>query len=94
MFPGADIPQVLKIAQYHIVGNGEVLNFVSKAVNLTRGKLIKGIDWDEWKQFKYKQLNQYNEQGMSGEPKMTTKDSSVFMLIWTVRIRASNSHEF
>ena len=35
---------------------------------LKRSELIKSGDWSEWEKIEWKQLNQYNEQKMFGEP--------------------------
>ena len=39
--------------------DGEVFNWVSKAMKLTRSKLKKSDDWTDWQQSKYTQLDQY-----------------------------------
>ena len=36
--------------QIGTVRSGHVLNYVSFGMKLTRGKLLKGSDWDEWQQ--------------------------------------------
>lgn len=37
-------------------------------IRLTRQKLQQQHDWDKWKQSKWKQLDQYKEQGTFGKP--------------------------
>jgi hypothetical protein len=48
--------------------SGGTHNVITKVMKLTRGKLLKGPDWDEWQSSKYLQLNQYHMQGMFGTP--------------------------
>jgi hypothetical protein len=37
-------------------------------MRLTRGKLIKQPDWEDWQQSEFLQLDQYEAQGMFGPP--------------------------
>ena len=46
--------------------SGDVLNVVTRVMRLTRGKLMKQPNWDEWQASKYLQLDQYDAQGMFG----------------------------
>ena len=48
--------------------SGGLLNYMSKAMKLTRGKLMRGEDWDKWRVSEWKQLDQYEQQGMFGDP--------------------------
>ena len=57
-----------------------VLNYVTKVMKLTRGKLIKGNGWKEWRQSKWKQLDQYDQQEMFGEPLKPVSWKTVFCL--------------
>jgi hypothetical protein len=50
--------------KYKYVQSGNVLNVVTRAMRLTRGKLLRQPDWDEWQQSEVLQLDQYDEQGM------------------------------
>ncbi len=43
---------------YRVVGNGGVLNTVTRVMKLTRGKLIKQPNWDAWLASDYLQLDQ------------------------------------
>eukprot|EP00956_Cyclotella_meneghiniana_P004202 scaffold5163_cov49-Cyclotella_meneghiniana.AAC.3 len=54
---------------------------------LTRGKLIRQNDWNEWQQSEWKQLDQYYEQGMFGKPTEVLDRSQVFHLVWTYNIK-------
>ena len=69
--------------QYDIVSLGEVLNYSSKAMKLTRGRLLKLNKWHEWQQSEYPQLNQYEAQGMFGQPTQSNTDDAIFHLVWT-----------
>jgi len=43
---------------YQLVHDGDVLNCVTKAMKLTRGKLIQQTDWSDWQDSEFLQLNQ------------------------------------
>ena len=73
--------------QYDIVDSGKVLNYTARAMKLTRGRLLKQDDWDEWKQSEYLQLDQYDEQGMFGAPIAPKSDDPIFYLVWTYTIK-------
>ena len=60
-----------------------VLNYVTKVVKPTKGKLIKGNGWKEWRQSEWKQLDQYDKQEMFGEPLKPVSWKTVFCLAWT-----------
>ena len=78
---------------YHIIDDGSVLNCVSKAMKLTRGKLLQQQDWSDWQDSEYLQLNQYEDQGMFGQPVAVTEDDAVFHLVWTYSIKAVNGRK-
>ena len=61
-----------------------VLNYRSRVMKLTQGKLRKGTEWKEWRQAEWQQLDQYEEQGMFGEPR-ERKQEVVLRLVWTYR---------
>eukprot|EP01082_Thalassiosira_pseudonana_P000781 g1142.t1 g1142 contig10:1468593-1470029(+) len=61
----------------------DVINQVSRVLKLTRGKLRKQSDWDDWRQAEWLQLDQYNEQGMFGTPVPCTDSTTAFFLVWT-----------
>ncbi len=73
---------------YELVDSGDVLNVITRVMHLTRGKLLKQPDWDEWQSSEYLQLNQYNAQGMFGEPVPINKKMAVFHSVWTYAIKA------
>jgi hypothetical protein len=73
---------------YQIVDNGGVLNTVTRVMKLTRGKLLKQPDWDEWRASEYLQLDQYDAQGMFGNPVEVDSDAAVFRTVWTYAIKA------
>jgi hypothetical protein len=77
-----------KAPPYDIIDSGDVLNHVTRVMRLTRGKLLQQDDWSDWQDSEYLQLNQYNAQGMFGDPVATTKDDAVFHLVWTYAIKA------
>jgi hypothetical protein len=58
-----------------------VLHYVTHAQHLTCSKLIKHDNWAEWKASEYMQLDQYDTQGIFGEPCYVTSDNAVFNLV-------------
>ena len=54
---------------------------------LTRGKLIKQPDWNEWQEAEWKQLDQYWSQFMFREPVQVQSREHVFHLVWTYKIK-------
>jgi hypothetical protein len=57
-------------------------------MKLTRGKLLRQDDWADWQESEYLQLNQYDSQGMFGDPVAVDDDAAVFHLVWTYAIKA------
>jgi hypothetical protein len=76
---------------YELVDSGDVLNVVTQVMQLTRGKLLKQSDWDEWQSSEFLQLNQYGEQGMFGTQVQIQDSMAVFLLVWTYAIKALDS---
>ncbi len=54
--------------KYKYVQSGGILNVVTRVMLLTRGKLLKQPDWNDWQMSEFLQLDQYDEQGMFGCP--------------------------
>ncbi len=78
---------------YNIVTSGAVLNYSSKAMKLTRGRLLTHDDWSDWQQSEYLQLDQYEGQGMFGTPTKALADSAVFHLVWTYNVKAADGRK-
>jgi len=78
---------------YELVKSGDVLNMVTRVMRLTRGKLLKQPDWDEWQTSEYLQLDQYDKQGMFGQPVPMVEDMSVFYSVWTYAIKALDARK-
>ncbi|KAL9178443.1 hypothetical protein ACHAXT_003773 [Thalassiosira profunda] len=71
------------------IKDGEVVNGIGLAYKLTRGKLLKAPDWDDWRKSEYTQLDQYDKQGMFGAPVRVAKDDgAIFNLVWTYAVKA------
>ena len=51
-------------------------------MRLTRGKLKTAPDWSEWQQSEGVMLDQYEEQGLFGEPVPATDKDAIFNLVW------------
>jgi hypothetical protein len=62
-------------------------------MQLSRGKLLKQPDWDEWQQSEFLQLDQYDEQGMFGPPVSMRDKMAVFHLVWTYAIKTLGSRK-
>jgi hypothetical protein len=71
-----------------VVESGDVLNVVNHVMKLTRGKLLKQFDWNDWQELEYLQLNQYYNQGMFSQPQVVKEDTVVFHLVWMYNIKA------
>ena len=70
------------------VESGGVLNVVNRVMQLTRGKLLKQPDWNDWRDLEYLQLNQFYDQGLFGTPQLVDEDAAVFHTVWTYAIKA------
>ncbi len=57
-------------------------------MRLTRGRLLKQVDWTDWEDSEYLQPDQYDKQTMFGDPIAMEKDDAVFHLVWTYNIKA------
>jgi len=57
-------------------------------MKLTRGKLQSQDDRTDWQDLEYLQLDQYDTQGMFGNPVRSHKGDAIFYLIWTYAIQA------
>jgi len=62
------VDHLRKASPYEIVESGNVLNYVTRVMHLTRGKLTQQDDWSDWQHSEYLQLDQYDTQGMFGVP--------------------------
>ena len=67
--------------------DGGVLHYLTCAHKLTRGVLLKQSDWNEWQQSEFLQLDQYDLQGMFGEPVVVSNKYAVFNLVWTYAVK-------
>ena len=79
---------LLKAPPYQLIPDGDVVNCVTKAMKLTRGKLLQMQDWNDWLESEYLQLNQYHRQGMFGDPVAPKDGDAIFHLVWTYTIKA------
>ena len=74
--------------KFGIVESGDVRQYTTRVMRLTRGCLLKQDDWIEWQRSEYLQLNQYANQKCFGDPTAVDKDNAVFHLVWTYNIKA------
>jgi hypothetical protein len=79
--------------RYELVDSGDVLNCMTKAMRLTRGRLLKQSDWNEWQDSEFLQLDQYNKQQMFGNPVAVEEDDAVFHLVWTYGIKTPDGRK-
>ena len=82
-----------KASPYWIVEDGDILNYVTRVMKLTRGKLLQQDDWTDWQDSEYLQLDQYNTQGVFGTPVAPTEDGAIFHLVWTYAVKAVDSRK-
>jgi hypothetical protein len=80
--------QVLRTRMYNIVESGDVHQYVTWVMRLTRGKLLLQDDWSDWQASEFLQLDQHDAQGMFGDPVPVDKDDAVFFLVWTYGVKA------
>jgi hypothetical protein len=73
---------------YQVVDDGDVLNYITRVMKLTRGKLLQQDDWTDWQELEYLQLDQYDTQGMFGNPVAPTNKDAIFHLVWTYVVKA------
>jgi hypothetical protein len=55
---------------------------------LNWGKLLKQLDWHDWQDLEFLQLDQYFAQEMFGDPCAVTSDKAVFNLVRASNIKA------
>ena len=71
----------------HQSWDGGVLQYITRAHKLTRGVLLKQADWEDWQKSEFLQLDQYELQGMIGEPVLVRDGNAVFNLVWTYAVK-------
>jgi hypothetical protein len=81
-------PIVCRSLKYDIVNSGDVRQYTTRVMRLTRGRLLKQDDWIDWQTSKFLQLDQYADQKCFGDPTLVDKDDAVFHLVWTYNIKA------
>jgi hypothetical protein len=79
--------RILRTRVYDIVESSDVRQNLTRVMRLTRGELLKQDDWHDWQDSEFLQLDQYNAQGMFGDPVQVDKDDAVFYLVWTYGIK-------
>ena len=83
-----DSLQVKRMWQYNVVDSSDVLNYTTCIMKLTHGKLLKRDDWLDWQNSEFLQLDQYDAQGMFGDPVAAADGDVIFHLVWTYIIKA------
>ncbi|KAL7536683.1 hypothetical protein ACHAWF_005531, partial [Thalassiosira exigua] len=88
-----DCDLVTRKARYNVVDSGNVLNYVTCAMKLTRGRLQRQEDWSDWQLSEYLQLDQYEKQGMFGDPVAVESDEAVVHLVWSYVIKTADGRK-
>jgi hypothetical protein len=78
------VDSLRKTSQYKVVDCGDVLNYVTRVMQLTRGKLLHQIDWKDWQALEFLQLDQYDAQKTFGPPVAVDSRDAVFNLVWSL----------
>jgi hypothetical protein len=68
------------VHNYNVVDSRDVLNYTTRSMKLTCGKLLNRNDWSDWQTSEFLQLDQYAAQGMFGEPVAAADDAVIFHL--------------
>ena len=58
---------------------------------LTRRILMQRDDWNEWRRSEEKQLEQYKQQGMFGDPEPRPNKANILSLLWTYLVKADGT---
>jgi hypothetical protein len=83
-----DAPCILRTRCYDIVTSGDLRQYITCVMRLTRGRLLQQDDWMDWQHSEYLQLNQYMDQVCFGDPVAVDKEDAIFHLVWTYNIKA------
>ena len=82
-----------KAPPYSIVESGDVQNYITRVMKLTRGKLLRQEDWSDWQTSEYLQLDQYDPQAMFGSPVAVESNEAVFNFVWSYGIKAVDARK-
>ena len=85
--PADIIPDTVADSAYRVFDDGECRSLISNATRLTRGKLMKQPDWEEWRTAEKLQWDQYEEQGMLGTPIPLPNGTARFNIVWQYGIK-------
>jgi hypothetical protein len=75
------------------VESGDVINYTTKVMRLTRGRLLRQSDWEDWQASEYLQLDQYDKQHMFGHPVAVEDDAAIFHLVWTYGVKTADGRK-
>jgi len=56
---------------------------------LTRKWLMQQSDWDDWQKSEWKQLDQYEQQKMFGQPEPRPSKANILTLLWTYLVKTN-----
>ena len=85
--PADIVPDIAADSAYRVFDDGECRSLISNATRLTRGKLMKQPDWDEWSKAEKLQWDQYEEQGMLGVPIPLPHGTARFNIVWQYGVK-------
>ena len=72
---------------YHNLPTSVKAQVMKKRSKLTRSKLMKQEDWNDWEKSEFKQLNQYEAQGTFGDPCVYPAGENLLPVVWTYLIK-------
>ena len=85
--PDDMLPESAHTKSFRVVEDGGVHSCVSNATRLTRGRLMKQPDWNEWSDAEKLQWDQYEAQGMLGTPCPLPVGASRFNIVWQYDVK-------
>jgi hypothetical protein len=74
--------------KYDIADSGPTLNYTTRMMKLTCGKLMNQDNWTDWQESKYLLLDRYDTQEMFGNPVSADYNDAIFHLVWMYSIKA------
>ena len=85
--PCLNFPSSTMSYQIKKVFDGNVYNYVTKAIQLTCGKLLKADDWADWQKSEWTQLDQYNKHGVFIAPVCVATKEAIFNFVRTYGVK-------
>lgn len=80
--PSDMMPPTTHGSKAQVVTEDDSRSYTSNATRLTRGRLLRQVDWDEWREAEHLQWDQYEKQGMLGKPCPLPPYAHGFNIVW------------